>query len=201
MCNWKVYNKWITHVKLKYFSWEEKLFLGQEKREYIDNWRDFLWENKISEFNVKNNRCDYVYVNSTCQSEKKHTLNWTRILGIFHFHKLCLRKQRQIFEWVFNYSRRKSTFEMGLEFLVFFTFIMKIFIKQEHNLLSNCLFELVTYVCCENCIHHSGFSTFVLNVSKSNNILFKSMPNGSCPFSSASLSLVGDKSLVRGLTW
>ena len=69
--------------------------MGQEKREYIDNWRDFLWENKIAEFNVKNNRCDYVYVNSTCQSEKKHNLNWTRILGIFLFHKLCLRKQRE----------------------------------------------------------------------------------------------------------
>ena len=32
-------------IKLKYFWREEKLFLGQEKRD----WSDFLWENKISE--------------------------------------------------------------------------------------------------------------------------------------------------------
>ena len=27
----------------------------REKREYIDNWTDFLWENKISELFIKNN--------------------------------------------------------------------------------------------------------------------------------------------------
>ena len=34
---------------------------------------------------------------------------------------------------------------------------------------------------------------------KSVNILFRSMPNGNCLFSSASLSLVGDNSLVHEL--
>ena len=38
----------------------------------------------------------------------------------------------------------------------------------------------------------SGFSAFGLNTSKSGNILFRSMPDGNCPFSSASLSLVGE---------
>ena len=50
----------IIHIKLKCFCWEEKPFLEQEKKEYNDNWRDFLWENKISEF-YKNNRCEYIY--------------------------------------------------------------------------------------------------------------------------------------------
>ena len=35
-----------------------------------------------------------------------------------------------------------------------------------------------------------GFSVFVLNLSKSGNVLFRSVPNGNCLFSSASLSLV-----------
>ena len=39
----------------------------------------------------------------------------------------------------------------------------------------------------------SGFSIFVLNLSKSDNISFRSMPNGNCPYSSASLSLAGDR--------
>ena len=46
---------WIDHIKLKFFCWEEKLFLGQEKREYIDSWTNFLWENRISELCIKNN--------------------------------------------------------------------------------------------------------------------------------------------------
>ena len=45
-------------------------------------------------------------------------------------------------------------------------------------------------MCCENCI--SGFSAFILNLSKSGNILFRSMPNGNCQFSSVSLSLAGE---------
>ena len=61
-------------------------------------------------------------------------------------------------------------------------------INQEHNLLPEYTFEPFTYVCCENCM--PGFSAFVLNLSKSGNILFRSMPNGNCLFSSASLSLV-----------
>ena len=45
---------WIIQIKLKCFCWKKKLFLGQEKRKYIDNWIDFSWENKISEFYLKN---------------------------------------------------------------------------------------------------------------------------------------------------
>ena len=41
----------------------------------------------------------------------------------------------------------------------------------------------------------SGFSAFVLTGI----ILFRSMPNGNCLFSSASLSLVADNSLVHEL--
>ena len=43
----------------------------------------------------------------------------------------------------------------------------------------------------------SGISAFVLNLSKSSNILFRSMLCGNCLFSSASLSLVGDNSQVH----
>ena len=77
---------------------------------------------------------------------------------------------------------------------------MKTFINQEHNLLSDCPFELFTAVCCKNCMCHSGFSTFVLNLSKSGNIVLRSMPDGNDLFSSASLSLVGDNSLVHELS-
>ena len=44
----------------------------------------------------------------------------------------------------------------------------------------------------------SGFSAFVLN-SKSNwkYFVYRPMPNGNCLFNSASLSLVGDNTLVH----
>ena len=35
--------KWIIHIKLKCFCWEEKPFLGQVKRD----WPNFLRENKL----------------------------------------------------------------------------------------------------------------------------------------------------------
>ena len=44
MYNWKVNTRVpmrIIHIKWNSFYWEEKFFLGQEKKEYIDNWRDF----------------------------------------------------------------------------------------------------------------------------------------------------------------
>ena len=44
----------------------------------------------------------------------------------------------------------------------------------------------------------SGFSAFGLNTSKSGNILFRSMPDGNCLFSSASLSLVGEITKLTG---
>ena len=143
---------WFIHIKLKSFCWEEKLFIEYEKREYIYNWRDFFGKIKLVNTSyIKNNCCNYVYVN------------------------------RQTSVWVFNYM----------------SFWEKAFINQEHNLLPDCAFGPFTFVCCENCM--SGFSTFVLNLSKSGNILFRSMLNGNCLFSSASLSLVGDNSLVHEL--
>ena len=48
-------------------------------------------------------------------------------------------------------------------------------------------FAPFTYVCCEKLYVLTG------------NILVRSMPNGNCQFSSASLSLVGDNSLVYEL--
>ena len=44
---------------------------------------------------------------------------------------------------------------------------------------------------------HSSLSVFVLNLTESGNLLFSSVPNGDCLFSSASLSLIGDKTLVH----
>ena len=43
----------------------------------------------------------------------------------------------------------------------------------------------------------SGFSAFVLNLSKYGNIYFRSILNGICLFSTASLSFVEDNSLVH----
>ena len=37
MYNWKVNTQvpmWVIHIKLKYFCWEEKRFLGNEKGEF-----------------------------------------------------------------------------------------------------------------------------------------------------------------------
>ena len=46
-------------------------------------------------------------------------------------------------------------------------------INQEHNLLPGCVFQSFTYACCENCM--PGFFAFVLNLSNSGNLLFRSM--------------------------
>ena len=89
-----------------------------------------------------------------------------------------------------------STFEIGVKLLVFFTFFINFFyenINQEHNLLPDCALGPFTYVCCENCM--SGFSAFILNLSKSGNILFRSMPNRNYS-AQHQLSLVGDNALV-----
>ena len=100
---------------------------------------------------------------------------------------------------------RKNTSEIRLDLvrldLVFVTLInlfMKTFAnQQDNNLPLDCAFGSFTYVCCENCM--SIFSAFVLNLSKSGSILFRSMPNENCLFSSTSFLLVGDKSLVHEL--
>ena len=93
---------WMTKIKLKWFCWEEKVFLGQEKIEYVE--RFFI----------------------------------IKVLVFFDFH---------------------------------FNFFMKIFINQEHNLLHDCSFWPDAFF--ENCM--SCFSAFVLNLSKSGNVLFISM--------------------------
>ena len=65
-----------------------------------------------------------------------------------------------------------------------------------------CLCGLLTAAACWDCIVCQVLClAFVLNFreSKSGNILFRSMPNGNCLFSSASLSLVGENSLVHEL--
>ena len=101
---------------------------------------------------------------------------------------------------MFHDMLRKNASEIRLEILVFFTFInflMKTFINQEHNLIADRAFVPFTYLYCENCT--SSFSGFFLNLSKSCNILFRSMSNGNFLFSSASLSLVRDYSLVHKL--
>ena len=58
------------------------------------------------------------------------------------------------------------------------------------NLLPDCAFGPFICVCCKSCM--SGFSAYVLNLSKSGNILFRKMLNGNCLISSESLSLVGE---------
>ena len=85
------------------FCWEEKFFLAQEKREYIDHWTDFLWENKISESYIKNSVYDYAYGN------------------------------RKTFVKVFNYMPvwEKSISEIGAKLLVFFTFLKLTFLRKQ----------------------------------------------------------------------
>ena len=110
---------------------------------------------------------------------------------------MCKQRETFVYECLIT-CLRKITSEIILEFLVFFTFInffTKTFINKEHNLLLDFAFGPFTYVCCENCM--SDFTAYVLNLSKS--ISFRSMPNGNCLFSSASLSLVGDNSPVHEL--
>ena len=88
--------------------------------------------------------------------------------------------------------------------MVFFTFSINFFyenINQEHNLgIPNCVLGPFTYVCCRN--YMSGFSAFVLNLSKSDNILFRKMANGIYLFSSAWFVIDRrDKTLVDGSCW
>ena len=108
---------------------------------------------------------------------------------------LCLCKQANITFLCecFITCLRKSAPEIGVKCLVFFTFFISFFyenINQEHNLLPDCAFGPFPCVCCKNCM--SGYSAFVLSLSKSDNISFRKMPNGICLFCSASWSLVGE---------
>ena len=72
-------------------------------------------------------------------------------------------------------SLRKSTPEIGVKFLVFFTFFINFFMKTLIKSIIYCqavpLLGPNTYVCCKNCMSDS--SAFVINLSKSGNILFE----------------------------
>ena len=101
-----------------------------------------------------------------------------------------------------DFQSEKSTSEIGVKVLVFFTFFVNFFIKTLikstiYCQAVSCASGAFTYVCCENCM--PGFSAFVLNFSKSGNIFFRLMANGNCLVCSHQLSLVqlGDNSLVH----
>ena len=146
----------------------------------------------------------------TCQSEKKHIeIELYLILVFFHFNELYLCKQREIFLWVFSYLSEEKH-PTGLELLVFFTFI-NFFgnINLEHNLLPDCAclwtvyYQFTSFFLCKN-VCQASLPSFYCTTG---NILFRSrsMPNGmeiTCStqlFNSASLSWVGDNSLVHKL--
>ena len=106
---------------------------------------------------------------------------------------LCLYKQANIcISVLLNVSLRKSTPEIRVKFFVFTFFInffMKTLIKSTIYCQTVPLDHLSAYVCCRTCM--SGLSVFVLNLSKSDNILFRKMSNGKI-VSWASLSFVGE---------
>ena len=117
-CRAEVLTEWKTTLKvntrgLSISMRRKTLLVKSEKREYRDNWkdeyrdngkeikllRDFLWE-KLMTY-IKNNCCDYVYVNRR-----------------IHLYECLITCQR------------KSIFEFGLEFLLFFTFILTLLWKH-----------------------------------------------------------------------
>ena len=104
--------------------------------------------------------------------------------------RLCLCKQTNTCMTVFV-SLRKCKSEIGVK-LVFFTFFINSFVETLFKNINycppDCTFGPFTYVHCEN--YMSGFCAFVLNLSKSGNILFKLMSNGNFMFNCHQLSLV-----------
>ena len=95
--------------------------------------RDFLWEKLVSY--IKNNRCDYVYVN-----RQKH---------LYECLIACLRK---------------STSEIGTTTFGIFLFHQLFFWKHLFKSIiyckTVCAFRPFTYICCENYICFSAFSLF-----------------------------------------
>ena len=91
------------------FCWEEKLFMGQQKRECkLDKWTDFLWGNKISELCIKNvNNNVYVYV------LRLYLCNQTNI---------CMSVKLLV-------NLTKNTSEIEVKFFAFFAFFIKFLIK------------------------------------------------------------------------
>ena len=105
-------------------------------------------------------------------------------------------REKKIYREVF-YGKIKSKLVSSREYCYF---LLSLIFLWQYSLIKSIIYLLPDSafrpnVCCENYIF--GFSDFVLNLSKPGNILFESMPNGNCLFSSASSSLVGDNSLVH----
>ena len=85
-----------------------------------------------------------------------------------------------------DFQSERSTSEIGVNLLVFFTFFITFFYQktnQGHNLLPDCACGTFCYVCCENCL--SDFPAFVLKLSKSGNILFRSANRNCLPCSAS----------------
>ena len=106
-------------------------------------------------------------------------------------------REKKIYREVF-YRKIKSKLVSSREYCYF---LLSLIFLWKYSLIKSIIYLLPDSVfrpnvCCVNCIF--GFFDFVFNLSKPGNILFESMPNGNCLFSSASLSLVGDNSLVHG---
>ena len=106
-------------------------------------------------------------------------------------------QNRQTFVWVYDYIWEKYIWIWRKIIVFSLTFFINFFME---TLLETIIYwqtvsleSLATYVCCENCF--TGFSAFVLNLSKSGNILFRRMANV-CS-AQHQLSLVGDNWLVH----
>ena len=96
-------------------------------------------------------------------------------------------------KYIWNWSK------IGI-FLFLLTFFVETLDKSINYCQSVPLDHLLICIHYENCM--SGFSAFFLNLSKSDNILFRSMSNGNFLFSSASIVIgryLGENSLVHEL--
>ena len=95
----------------------------------------------------------------------------------------------QLYECLITCQSQKRASEIEVKLLVFLTFFINAFMKTLIKSTIYCQTVPFTHVCCENYI--SEFSIFVLSLSKSGNILSRSMANENCLFSSASLIVTG----------
>ena len=111
----------------------------------------------------------------------------------FFMNYIYVNRGRHLYEHLAT-CLRKSTHQDYRYW--YFSLSLTVFenINQEHKLPPNCAFLWTVYLCTRMYKYMSSFSAFVLATG---NILFRSMPNGNCLFNSASLSLVGDKSLAH----
>ena len=107
----------------------------------------------------------------------------------------CLCKQENIcMSFLLHVSLRKSTPEIGVKFLVFFTFFINFFMITFIKSIIYCqtvpLDRLVMYVVKVVC--QASLPSFLTWVSLTISCLDKCQRKGNCLFSSASLSLVGE---------